>query len=106
MLKKNMIVDVMYFYKILYAFKKKSNFFGVAHDKRNSRWKVQRWSKHENKNVYYGYYDDEDTAAHASDTLARKLLDNDEQKLKLNFPDDQTIFYPKRYYLKCQKTHY
>ena len=35
-------------------------------------------------------YENEETAAHASDTLARKLMENGEKALKLNFPDDYT----------------
>ena len=46
--------------------------------------------KNVNKVVYYGLYDNEQTAAHASDTLARQLMKNGELNLKLNFPDDNT----------------
>merc|ERR1712096_220658 len=53
-----------------------------------------RWSKNEKKNIYNGYYKDEETAAHASDTLARKLMANGEQNHKLNFPDDDTEVNP------------
>merc|ERR1712098_502423 len=38
--------------------------------------------------------DDEETAAHASDTLARKLIKNGEQNHKLNFPGDHNEVYP------------
>ena len=41
-----------------------------------------------------GCYDNEDTAARASDTLARKLMANGEQGHKLNFPDDDTDVFP------------
>merc|ERR1712098_856582 len=41
-----------------------------------------------------GTYKDEETAAHASDTLARKLMKNGEKGHKLNFPDDSTEVYP------------
>jgi hypothetical protein len=37
---------------------------------------------------------DEETAAHASDTLARKLTENGEKGHRLNFPDDYTEVYP------------
>ena len=47
------------------------------------------------KSVSNGYYSDEDTSAHASDTLARKLMRNGEQGHKLNFPDDYIEVYPK-----------
>jgi hypothetical protein len=40
---------------------------------------VCRKSKNENKIFFYGFYDNEETAAHASDTLARKLLANGEK---------------------------
>ena len=40
--------------------------------------------------LYNGCYDDEKTAAHASDTLARQLMENGEQGHKLNFPDEYT----------------
>merc|ERR1712098_113358 len=71
-----------------------SKFIGVCYHKRDSKWYVQRWSKNENKHVFNGYYDDEETAAHASDTLARIIMENGEQKLNLNFPDDLTKVYP------------
>ena len=67
----------------------------MSFDKKESKWKVQRWSKSENK-LYNGHYDDEETAARASDTLARKLMKNGEQTLKLNFPEDDTEVYPEK----------
>merc|ERR1712098_13840 len=70
-----------------------SKYIGVSYHKRDSRWRAQRHSKNENKCVSNGYYDDEETAAHASDTLARTLMENSEQILKLNFPDDHTKVY-------------
>jgi len=72
---------------------KKSEYIGVSYDKKLSKWCVRRWSKDENKIVYNGVYDDEQTAACASDTLARKVMDNGERKLKLNFPDDYAEVY-------------
>merc|ERR1712098_182621 len=74
--------------------KKGSKFIGVTHNKNKSKWRAQRKSKYGNTMVYYGCYDDEETAAHASDTLARKLMGNGEQKVTLNFPDDYTEVYP------------
>merc|ERR1712098_46123 len=56
---------------------------------------VQRWSKNEYKMVHNGCYDDEETAAHASDTLARKLMENGELNHKLNFPDTTLNCTPK-----------
>jgi len=67
-----------------------SKFIGVSLSKNELKWKVQRWSKHEKKMFYNGYHDDEEAAAHASDTLARKLMENGELKLKLNFPNENT----------------
>merc|ERR1712098_684339 len=71
-----------------------SKFIGVFYDKNKSKWLVQRWSQNEKKNAYNGCHDNEETAAHASDTLARKLMKNSEQKLQLNFPDDHTEVNP------------
>jgi len=76
--------------------KTSSKFIGVSYNKKESKWRVQRWSKSENKTVLNGHYDDEETAAHASDTLARKLMKNGEQTLKLNFPEDDTEVYPEK----------
>merc|ERR1712098_255732 len=77
----------------VYPEKKKtsSKFIGVSFEK---KWRIQRWSKKENKMFYNGRYDDEETAARASDTLARKLMKNSSQSLKLNFPEDDTEVYP------------
>jgi len=87
-----------FFPKVL---KKKTNNFGVYYNKSQERWRAERRSKHEKKNVYNGTtYKDEETAAHASDTLARKLMANSEKDHKLNFPDDYTEVY------SDQKTNY
>merc|ERR1712034_275830 len=67
-----------------------SNYIGVTRCKYNLKWQAHRCSKHENNKVYYGCYDNEKKAAHASDTLARKLVENGEQNHKLNFPNDDT----------------
>ena len=40
--------------------------------------------------IQSGTYKNEETAARASDTLARELMANGEQGHKLNFPDDDT----------------
>jgi len=74
---------------------KTSIYFGVSYNKRRSTWVVSRRSKNENKAVSNGYYKDEETAAHASDTLARKLIENGEKGHKLNFPGDDTGVVPK-----------
>jgi hypothetical protein len=73
---------------------KKSQYIGVCYHKNISKWRVQRWSSKENKKVCNGCYDDQETAAHASDTLARKLMEIGEKQLTLNFPDDDTEVYP------------
>merc|ERR1712096_23988 len=67
-----------------------SKHVGVSFCKSQERWVAQRWKKSEKKPVYNGRYKDEEAAAHASDTLARKLMENGEQNHKLNFPDDDT----------------
>jgi len=40
--------------------------------------------------IYNGAYKNEETAAHASDTLARSFIENGEQNHKLNFNDNGT----------------
>merc|ERR1712098_839619 len=80
----------------VYSKKKSPKFIGVAFHKHNSRWCVSRRSKVENMVVSNGYYREEKTAAHANDTLARKLMENGDQKLKLNFPDDDAEVYPEK----------
>merc|ERR1712098_275667 len=71
-----------------------SRFIGVSYNESVKRWHVKRWSKKEKKMVNNGYYKDEDTAAHASDNLARKLMQNGEQNHKLNFPENNTEVNP------------
>merc|ERR1712098_589970 len=77
----------------VYAEEKSSEFIGGTYHEKNSKWRAQRWSKEKKTMVTNGYFDDEKTAAHASDTLARKIMENSEQKLTLNFPDDHTEVY-------------
>jgi len=79
-----------------YPADKTPKYIGVSYNKNISKWQVRRWSKNEKKDVCNGYYDDEEKAAHASDALARRLMENGEQKLKLNFPDDHTEAYPEK----------
>merc|ERR1712098_596252 len=76
---------------------KTSKFTGVYYSKRDENWYVQRRSRDTKKAVYNGYYKDEEIAAHASDTLARKLMNNGEKKHKLNFPDDHTEVWAEKY---------
>ena len=66
----------------------------MSYDARKSKWQVKRHSKHEKKILYNGWYGDEETAAHASDTLGNKFMANGEQNHKLNFPDDETEVFP------------
>merc|ERR1712098_538168 len=67
-----------------------SNYIGVSYHEINKKWRAYRRSKNEKKIVYNGRYKDEETAAHASDTLARKLISNGEKDHQINFPDDDT----------------
>merc|ERR1712098_59529 len=57
---------------------------------KQQKWSAQRRSKFLKKVLYNGSHDDPAQAAHASDTLARKLMTNGEQGHKLNFPNDDT----------------
>merc|ERR1712098_166168 len=68
--------------------KKSSIFIGVSYNKQNKRWEASRRNK--NEQVHNGSYKDEETAAHASDTLARELMAKGKENKKLNFPDDDT----------------
>merc|ERR1712098_935383 len=74
----------------------KTNYFGVSYNKLKATWDAYRYSRNEKRNVYNGTCKNEVTAAHASDTLARKLIDNGEKGHKLNFPDDHTEVYPEQ----------
>merc|ERR1712098_25590 len=76
--------------------KTSSQFIGVSYDVNESKWRAQRCSKLHKKTIYNGIYENEETAARASDTLARKFMANGEQAHKLNFPDDNTDVYPKK----------
>jgi len=74
-----------------------SQYIGVCYVVNTSKYRAYRRSKYERKTVYNGYYDNEELAAHASDTLARKLTANGEQGHKLNFPnDDSEVFQEKK----------
>jgi len=64
------------------------NYMGVYFHEKQIRWSAKRWSKHEKKYVHNRTYTDEETAAHASDTLAKKLIANGEKGHKLNFPNE------------------
>jgi len=75
----------------------KNNYFGVSHNTILATWQAIRRSKYENTKLYNGTYKDEETAAHASDTLARKLIAKGEKGHQLNFPDDDTeVIIPRR----------
>jgi len=68
--------------------RKRCQFIGLSFGKAKEIWNVKRWSKKEKRKIYNGSYKNEDTAAQASDTLARKLIANGEEGHKLNFPDE------------------
>merc|ERR1712058_201316 len=82
-----------------------SKFVGVAHNVNKSKWRVRRHSKLEKKMLYNESYENEKTAAHASDTLARKLIANGEQGHKLNFPDDNTDVLPELQRKRKRRRH-
>merc|ERR1712058_57418 len=72
----------------VYAKEKTStDYIGITYESRTSKWRVQRWSKNEKAMFSNGCYKDENTAAHASDTLGRKLIANGEKGHKINFPN-------------------
>merc|ERR1712098_897069 len=73
-----------------------SQYVGVFYDIKLSKWRANRYSKNEKRKICYGCYDNEVTAAHASDTLARKLMENGEKLHKLNFHDDYTEVFPEK----------
>jgi hypothetical protein len=58
-----------------------SRFFGVMYSKTRCKWCVQRRSKMQQKTLYNRAYDDEETAAHASDNLVRSMIAHGEQGL-------------------------
>merc|ERR1712098_17438 len=67
---------------------------GVIFKAKQQKWSAQRRSKFLKKVLYNGSHDDPAQAAHASDTLARKLMTNGEQGHKLNFPEICDEVYP------------
>jgi len=76
----------------VYAEKKEIDIGVIFYPKKN-KWKVQRWSKNEKKNVCNGSYDNKETAIHESDTLARILMKNGEHGHRLNYPGNETKVY-------------
>jgi len=73
-----------------------SNYIGVSYNERTRKWTVRR-SKNEKKTICNGHsYEYEETAAHASDTLARELIAKGEQNHELNFPHDNTQVHPEK----------
>merc|ERR1712098_590322 len=76
--------------------KTSSQFIGVKYEVNTSKWRPQRYSRLEKKIINNGNYENEETAARASDTLARKLMNNGEKAHKLNFPYDDTDVFPNR----------
>merc|ERR1712098_305608 len=81
-----------------------SQFVGVV-KKNTSKWQAKRHSKHAKKDLHNGIYDNEEKAARASDTLARKLIANGEKAHKLNFPNDDSEVLPK-HQKKRKRTHH
>jgi hypothetical protein len=65
-----------------------SKYFGVSYNRVIEKWSANRWSKCDKRLICNGYYDTEETAARASDTLGKKLIEIGEKDHKLNFPDD------------------
>merc|ERR1712098_672018 len=83
--------------------RKASEFFGVYYSKKRNRWVSGRWSKTEKKYLINGAHREEDTAAHASDTLARNLMANGDRNFKLNFPDDSIEVHANKLQTKKRK---
>jgi hypothetical protein len=80
-----------------YTEKKKTDFIGVSYNENRSTWRAWRQSKKDKKLIYNGTtYKDEEKAAFASDTLARKLISNGEDYHKLNFPDENIEVTPEK----------
>ena len=71
-----------------------SQYIGVSYFVKKGTWQATRHSKLGQKTVHNGFYANEETAAHASDTLGNKFMANGEQNHKLNFPDDETEVLP------------
>jgi hypothetical protein len=73
-----------------------SKYFGVTYNPRKAIWNAKRWNKGEKKWAHHGSFKSQETAAHASDVLARTLLVGDKelgrfrQNHQLNFPDENT----------------
>merc|ERR1712034_232995 len=82
---------------------KLSQYIGVTYDVKGGKWRSQRRSKHEKKVICKGYYENEETAAHASDALAKKLIAKGEQYHKLIFTDDDTEEFPKKSMSHCKR---
>merc|ERR1712098_785458 len=80
----------------VYPGRSSSRYIGVSYSKVTRQWQVKRWSKSEKKQAHNGWYRDENTAAHASDSLARTLMASGEQNHKLNFPDDIREVFPEK----------
>merc|ERR1712098_114494 len=80
----------------VYPNEKSSKYLGVSYSVSKTKWCASRRSKNENKTVCNGSYKDEEAAAHASDTLARKLMANGEHDHKLNFPDITTVLFSEK----------
>merc|ERR1712098_989151 len=56
--------------------------------------------------MYNGLFEDEETAARMSDTLARNLIANGEHEHKLNFPENDSEMYQEGVLLKKASKYY
>jgi len=83
-----------------------SRYIGVNYIVSRSKWQAARRSKLEKKTLCNGRYDNEETAARASDTLAMKLITNGEQGHTLNFPNDETEVYRDERQRKRKRHHH
>merc|ERR1712098_149293 len=66
-----------------------SKFTGVSYCAINKRWNACRWSADRSELDFNGEFEDEISAARASDALAKTLRDCGERIHKLNFPEDE-----------------
>jgi len=56
-----------------------------------ARWHAYRRSKNDKTMIYNGTYKSEEAAARASDSLAKRLMENGEVNHKLNFAEDSEV---------------
>jgi hypothetical protein len=68
--------------------RKVSEYIGVYYNRKHNVWRASRQSKTKRKMVHNGSYRDQETAAQASDALARFLMANGDTNLKMNFREE------------------